>query len=134
MMDWAESPHASENFDYDAIDVAFGERAKESPSHSLEPLRRIFSYINSKERARMTVHCICFAIGIFELESENRAYNGPVTMTDLAKLHGVTKAAISRRVREVQEELGLRPTRANKSENARRNYARTNCSPIRLGD
>lgn len=132
MRDWADSPKASEGFDYDAVDAALGESAVVEEVPIVEPLRRIFSYINSKERARLTVHCVCFALGVFDLEADNRAYAGPVTMTDLAKIHGVTKAAISRRVKEIRQELNLPPTRANKSSDACRKYARTNSSPIRL--
>ena len=134
MRDWAESPRASEGFDFDAVDRALGEAEEVAEASIVEPLRRIFSYINSKERARLTVHCVCFALGVFELESNNKNYRGPVSMTDLAKVHGVTKAAVSRRVKEIRSELKLPPTRANKSEHACRKYSRTNASPIRLQD
>lgn len=132
--DWAESPQASIGFDFDAVDQALGEKSEDPRVDSLDLLRRVLGYINAKDRARLTVHCVCFSLGIFDLEAENKRYAGPVTMTDLAKIHGITKAAVSRRVKEVRAELNLPPTRANKSANACRTYARTNCSPIKLPD
>lgn len=120
----------SVDFDFDAIDAPPkpGPAAPPTPEEihyeSLEFGRRLVSFIRRQGRARLTVDCLYLAMGDADLEL--------VTMTDIAKLHGVSKAAVSKRVRKLRVELHLPPNANNKSERARDTYARTNCSPIRL--
>lgn len=123
------SKDCSVDFDYDAIDEDLDGPAQpasetERLADALEFGRRIVSLIRTRPRARLTAECLHLALGDADLEG--------VTMTDVAKACGVTKAAVSKRVKEIREHLHLRPTANNKSDHARRVYARTNRSPIRL--
>jgi len=121
-----------EDFDYDRMDGDSGfesscDRRKESKEQHLDVLefsRKLIRYIRSKPRARLTVDCLCIAIGDSEVEG--------VSMTELAVYHGITKAAISKRVKEIQEELHLPTTRYNKSDAASRTYALRNRSQLSI--
>lgn len=118
------SRNCSVGFDYDSLDGV-----EETPSNLrfseadlMEFGRRIISYIRAHDRARLTVDCMYLAMGDAEVEH--------VTMTDVAHLHGVSKAAISKRVRDCREELHLPVNANNKSPRACAVYARTNRSPV----
>jgi hypothetical protein len=120
------SRECSVGFPYHEID------AKESPpapaadsaAEVLEFARRLVSYIRSKDRCRLTVDCLYLALGDADLES--------VTMTDVAKAHGVTKAWVSKRAKAIRQELHLPVNANNKSADATQRYRKTNCSPLRL--
>jgi hypothetical protein len=123
---------ASVGFDYDAIDEAENpdapRRKQEEPALSradlLEFARRLVSYIRGKDRCRLTVDCLHLALGDADLLA--------ATMTSVAKQHGVTKAAISKRTKEIREELHLSINANNKSPHASHRYRETNQSPVRL--
>lgn len=95
-----------------------------SHADMLERMRWVMSYIRSKDRARVTVDCIYLALGDAELEE--------VTMTSVGENSGLTKAAISKRAKEVRRQLHLGINQNNKSPHAARRYAGTNYSPVRL--
>lgn len=120
---------ASVNFDYDAVDAAPVGESPQSPQFTQHDLlefgRRIISYIRSKDRARVTADCIFLALGDAELGNE--------TMTSIARDNGLTKAAISKRTKEVRAQLHLPVTANNKSLHAIQKY-RHNRSPLRLKD
>lgn len=114
----------SVGFDYDAVDG----KAHQSPllysqDDVLEILRKNNRFIRSKDRARLTVDCIALALGDSEAET--------VTMTTIAKEHGLTKAAVSKRTKEIREQLHLSINANNKSARAVEKY-RNNRSPLRL--
>ena len=114
---------ASVDFPYDQVDG--GEPAPTSEhADALEFGRRIVSYIRSQDRARLTVDCLFLALGDADLEAE--------TMTTVATRNGVTKAAVSKRVKKIRRDLHLPPTANNKSAHATKLYRRTNYSPLRL--
>lgn len=94
------------------------------PPETLEFARRLVSYVRSQTRARLTIDCLYLALGDADLEDE--------TMTSTATRHGITKAAVSKRVAKIQDDLHLPKTFNNKSANACSRYTRTNRSPLRL--
>lgn len=114
---------ASVGFNYDEID---GESPPPDAGHgdTLEFARRLVSFIRSQDRARLTVDCLYLALGDAELEAE--------TMSTVAAKHGVTKAAVSKRVKNIRARLHLPLSSNNKSAHATKLYRRTNCSPLRL--
>jgi hypothetical protein len=114
---------ASEPFNYAAIDGEVEKPPPVSLPDIFEFGRRIVSYIRSKDRARLTTDCLFLALGDAELEQE--------TMTSVAKRHGITKAAVSKRTKEVRVHLHLNINANNKSTHAVEKY-RANRSPLRL--
>jgi uncharacterized membrane protein YhiD involved in acid resistance len=111
-------------FDYDAVEGKPGaEPLVHSTGDLLEALRRNLRYIRSKDRARLTVDCLFLALGDEDAESE--------TMTSIAEKHGLTKAAVSKRTKEIRAQLHLSINQNNKSADAVRQY-QNNRSPIRL--
>jgi hypothetical protein len=114
---------ASVGFDFDAID---GEApTSDTPrADALEFGRRLVSYIRSQDRARLTVDCLYLALGDAELEAE--------TMSAVAARNGITKAAVSKRVKKIRADLHLPLSANNKSAHATQLYRRTNFSPLRL--
>jgi hypothetical protein len=118
---------ASVDFPYDEIDADEPAAPTASPSHhadTLEFARRLVSYIRSQDRARLTVDCLYLALGDAEVEAE--------TMSTVAAKNGVTKAAVSKRVKKIRRELHLPITANNKSAAASARYRFTNASPLRL--
>ena len=115
---------ASVGFDFDAVDPQPGEFSRYSREDLLEVLRRYIRFIRSKDRARLTIDCLRLAIGDADVESE--------AMTTVAEKHGVTKAAISKRTKEIREELHLTINANNKSEHAIQQYRSSNQSPLRI--
>lgn len=79
-------------------------------------LRHLVADILCEGNARLTLDCVSIALGL-------AAYQGE-SMTDVANRHGVTRAAVSKRCVDIVEKLGLPPSRAMKSESARRTYRR----------
>ena len=114
-------PHV--DFDFDAIDPV---PADASPSlvDALELVRRVNSFIRAQDRSRLTVDCLFLALGDAEIEGE--------TMTSVATKHGLTKAAISKRVKQIRLQLHLSINCNNKSPAASKRYAQSNYSPLRL--
>jgi hypothetical protein len=79
-----------------------------------EILRHLVADLLSEGNTRLTVECLAVALGL-------SAYNGE-TMTDIAKRHGITRAAVSKRCVDITERLNLPPSRAMRSTRARRIY------------
>lgn len=123
------SLQCSRPFDYDAIDEheAPTRRREQqaATADAMETVRRVISFIRTKPRCRVTVDCLFLALGDAELEA--------ATMTSVAKANGLTKAAISKRTKEIRHQLHLGVNANNKTEHASRRYAETNRSPLRLG-
>lgn len=76
-------------------------------------VRRVVAEIIYHDNARLTAECIALISGL--------SYDG-CSMTEIAKRHGITRAAVSKRCVEMTELLGLRPSRAMRSLTARKRY------------
>ena len=130
---------AAEDFDYDAID------ARERPERTIdidrlmqvpevllftsETLKRVLRIIRENKRSRLAVDCIFIAIG-----GESNEDGTTDSMTDIARDHGLTKAAVSKRVGDLREQLHLPTNRNLKSDAARNSYALSNSSPLNLSN
>ena len=92
--------------------------ATERPIHDVaDVLRHFVADLISEGNTRLTVECLAVALGLC-------AYNGE-SMTSIAKRHGVTRAAVSKRCVDITERLNLPPSRAMRSEKARKIYQRS---------
>ena len=117
--DASEISMASETPDFAAaID---GESAAQSPAGRentddkiLDLLRRLIAEILSQGNARLTLECLALACGLGTLQGES--------MTSIAKRHGLTRAAVSKRCVDITEKLNLPPSRSMRSKKARRAY------------
>ena len=76
-------------------------------------IRRVVAEILCHQNARLTTECIALVSGL--------AYCGS-SMSDIAKRHGITRAAVSKRCVELTELLDLPPSRAMRSLTARTRY------------
>ena len=76
-------------------------------------VRRVLGEVLNHGNARLTAECIALVSGL--------GYDG-ATMTEIAKRHGITRAAVSKRCDELTEMLDLRPSRAMRSLTARKSY------------
>jgi len=75
--------------------------------------RHVLGEVLNHANARLTAECIALVSGLI--------YSGD-SMTDIAKRHGITRAAVSKRCVELTELLNLRPSRAMRSLTARKSY------------
>ncbi len=78
-----------------------------------DAMRRVLGEILIHDNSRLTAECIALASGL--------AYSG-ASETEIAKRHGITRAAVSKRCVELTELLDLRPSRAMRSLTARQAY------------
>jgi hypothetical protein len=91
------------------------ETAAETQVHDVaDVLRHFVADLISEGNTRLTVECLAVALGLC-------AYNGE-SMTSIAKRHGVTRAAVSKRCVDITQQLNLPPSRAMRSEMARKIY------------
>lgn len=121
------SLQCSEPFPFDEIDEKENPKPEAAIGHAdmMEFARRLVSFIRGKDRCRVTVDCLHLALGDADLES--------ITMTSVAASHALTKAAISKRTKEIRKQLHLSINANNKTDHATRRYRETNRSPLRLG-
>ena len=75
--------------------------------------RHVLGEVLNHANARLTAECIALVSGLI--------YSGD-SMTDIAKRHGISRAAVSKRCDELTELLNLRPSRAMRSLTARKSY------------
>lgn len=75
--------------------------------------RHVLGEVLNHDNARLTAECIALVSGLI--------YSGD-SMTDIAKRHGISRAAVSKRCVELTELLNLRPSRAMRSLTARKSY------------
>jgi hypothetical protein len=113
--DIADSPAASHTPDM----AAMVDHEEEQPeTHSMgsatDILRRLVADIIYEDNTRLTIDCLSIALGL-------RVYEGD-SMTKIAKRHGITRAAVSKRCVDITEKLKLPPSRAMRSEKARKTY------------
>jgi len=78
-----------------------------------QSIRRVVAEILYHDNARLTTECIALVSGL--------VYSGD-SMTEIARRHGVTRAAVSKRCVEITELLDLPPSRAMRSLTARQRY------------
>jgi hypothetical protein len=78
-----------------------------------DALRRMLGEIITRDNARLTAECFALVSGL--------SYSGSA-MTEIARRHGVTRAAVSKRCVELTDLIGLRPSRAMRSLTARQAY------------
>lgn len=78
-------------------------------------IRRLVGELMGQDNVRLSVECLALATGI--------SYRGD-SMTDIARRYGVTRAAVSKRCVEFIDALGLAPSRAMRSPQARQSYRR----------
>jgi len=97
-----------------------GEPTSQSPQtfdcDMLDALRRILGELMAQDNIRLTLECLALVTGI--------TYSG-YSMTAIAKRHGVTRAAVSKRCVELTNALALAPSRAMKQLTARQAYERS---------
>lgn len=113
--DMAESSRASHTPDIAAL-IDREDEALEAHSmgSATEILRRLVADIVAEDNTRLTIDCLTIALGL-------RVYSGD-SMTTIAKRHGITRAAVSKRCVDIIERLKLPPSRAMRSEQARNIY------------
>ena len=115
--DMAESSRASHTPDIAALVDHEGEQAGTINHDAVEVLRHFVADLISEGNTRLTVECLAVALGL-------SAYNGE-SMTSIAKRHGVTRAAVSKRCVDITRQLNLPPSRAMRTEKARNIYRRS---------
>jgi hypothetical protein len=81
---------------------------------AIEALRHFVADLVAEGNTRLTVECLAVALGL-------SAYNGE-SMTAIANRHGITRAAVSKRCVDIITHLNLPPSRAMRSEKARKIY------------
>ena len=116
--DFADSPLASHTPDIAAlVDREPDEPARPATRDATEVLRHLVADVISEGNTRLTIECLAVALGL-------SAYNGD-SMTEIARRHGITRAAVSKRCVDITERLNLKPSRAMRSERARKTYRRS---------
>ena len=96
----------------EASDPSSGEP---DPERLHDLLRRLVGELIGQDNARLSLECLALTTGL--------AYCGD-SMTEIARRHGVTRAAVSKRCVELTRALNLKPSRAMRSLQARGNYRR----------
>ena len=112
--DMAESSRASHTPDIAALVDHEGEKAGTVSHDAIEALRHFVADLVAEGNTRLTVECLAVALGL-------SAYNGE-SMTAIANRHGITRAAVSKRCVDIITHLNLPPSRAMRSEKARKIY------------
>lgn len=95
-----------------APNLPAGDRA-ELDERVWDSVRRIMGEIISMPNRSLTIECVALVSGL--------SYTGD-SMSEIARRHGVTRAAVSKRCVEMSERLGLSPSRAMRSLTARKAY------------
>ena len=77
-------------------------------------VRRLIAEVLVQNNARLSLECLALACGLTMLQGES--------MTSIAKRHGVTRAAVSKRCVDITQKLNLPPSRSMRSIKAREEY------------
>lgn len=88
-----------------------------------EALRRLVGEMLMQSNASLSLDCLALVTGL--------AYFGD-TMTEIAKRHDVTRAAVSKRCVELTQSLNLKPSRAMRSLLARESYHKARMNHLRI--
>ena len=115
--DMADSPLASEEPD---IVAQIEPEAQPSTSHESDnpealwdALRRMLGELLNQKNAKLTLECFAVVSGA--------SFMGD-SMTDIARRHGVTRAAVSKRCIDIAQQLNLPPSRSMRALAARDAY------------
>ena len=87
----------------------------------LDLLRVILGELLSRDNVKLSVECMALVTGL--------SYNGD-SMTAIARRHGVTRAAVSKRCVEYTRALRLAPCRAMRSLKARKSYRQSRINQL----
>lgn len=125
--DMAESSRASHTPDIAAL-VDHEDEAPETPSmgSATEILRHLVADIVREDNTRLTLDCLAIALGM-------RVYSGE-SMTEVARRHKITRAAVSKRCVDITERLNLPPSRAMRSKKARQIYRTSRLKKAKSND
>ena len=87
---------------------------KTDPEAVWEVLRRLIGELMVQQNAKLALDCLALVSGVSFLGD---------SMTEIARRHGVTRAAVSKRCVEMTEKLNMLPSRAMRTLTARKAYA-----------
>ena len=115
------------------IEPALPSLSNVAPPHSNYPqaaddeflhdlLRRLVGELISQSNARLSLECLALVTGL--------SYEGD-SMTEIARRHRVTRAAVSKRCVELTQALNLKPSRAMRSLKARQSYRSARLNNLR---
>jgi hypothetical protein len=104
-----ETPEPGE--DHSAIDQTGGQDGDHEAIHDI--LRRLIGELADQNNCRLSLDCLAVVTGM--------SYQG-LSMTEIARRHRVTRAAVSKRCVELTQALRLKPSRAMRSLIARASY------------
>lgn len=124
--DAADTPLASEppNF-VELIDEEPPSAATVCPEETIfDVIRRLIAEVLSQGNARLTLECLAVACGLTTLQGES--------MSSIAKRHGISRAAVSKRCVDITEKLNLPPSRAMKTKKARLAYRKAQIELTKL--
>jgi len=88
---------------------------KNDPEPIWEIVRRLIGELMVQQNAKLALDCLALVSGVSFLGD---------SMTEIAKRHGVSRAAVSKRCVEFTEKFNMLPSRAMRSLTARKVYAR----------
>ena len=116
--------------DEPVIEAALPDVAAPHPSHPQaaddeflhDLLRRLVGELISQNNARLSLECLALVTGL--------SYEGD-SMTEIARRHHVTRAAVSKRCVELTQALNLKPSRAMRSLKARQSYRSARLNNLR---
>lgn len=116
--DLADSPTASYTPDYaEEIDRAEKPAPRGDDAElRADTLASFCARIRSCDNPLLVFDAVCYATGVLALDGKSQ--------TELAKAHGVTRAAFSRIATQWCKTFGIKPSRGMKSERARKAYER----------
>lgn len=92
------------------------EPAPDEFERTLAVLRRLVGELLQQSNSKLAIECLALVTGL--------SYSGG-TMTELAKRHHITRAAVSARCVGLMKALNLRPSRGMRSERVRDAYRRS---------
>jgi len=110
--DLADSPLASEK--PDEFNASEHEKQNEAEARG-DVLAAFCARIRSTANPLLVFDAVCFATGVLALEGQSQ--------TELAKRHGVSRAAFSKIATQWVKTFGIRPSRGMKSAKARKTYS-----------
>ena len=87
---------------------------KDNPEAVWEVMRRLIGELMIQRNTKLALECLALVSGVSFLGD---------SMTDIARRHGVTRAAVSKRCCEMTEKLNMLPSRAMRTLTARKAYA-----------
>ena len=115
----ADHPHQAPDSAASSCPVA-PQAADDERIHDL--LRRLVGELISQDETKLSLECLALVTGL--------TYDGD-SMTGIARRHGVTRAAVSKRCVELTHTLNLKPSRAMRSHQARHSYRKSRTLHLR---